>query len=255
MSYNFGSREWYAEIQKGNVPGHSLVHKFGTNPSVPNGDWAFITNLGQAAHPLSAATTVRVKAGNTNDTAAGTGARSIVIQGIDVAGAEVKETLATSGTSVGDVSSNSYWRVHRAWVEDCGTYGGGNIGEVVIENGAGGTDILSMAATQGQSQDCAFTIPSGYKGYLLSLDATIDASKPADLRLLTRADITNTTPPVKSVRLKNFFDGIQGPFPFKPFSPHGGHTGPTDIWMEARGGGALTEVSADMEILIIEDGY
>jgi len=250
------NKEWYAEIRKGNIPGHSIVHKFGRNDAIPNGTWAFITNLGQTGHVLSAATTVRVKAGNAADDTAGAGAREVTVQGIVATTfLEEEEAITTAGVSASTATSKSFWRIHRSWVSAAGTYGDANTAAVVIENGAGGTDIHTIAIEEGQSQDAVWTVPLGFKGYLLGVYVTVDANKSADVRVFTRADIDVTSAPVKSKRLKKYFDGILGPHTYKPVAANSMIPAKGDIWVEARGSGATTEVSADIEILLVEDGY
>ena len=41
MTY-IGHSDFLIEVAKGNVAGHSLVHKFGRNAAVPNGSWEFV---------------------------------------------------------------------------------------------------------------------------------------------------------------------------------------------------------------------
>lgn len=249
-----GSTDFYTEVKKGSVTGHSLVSKFGRNDSVPNGSWAFVNQLGHTAWQLSAATTVRIKSGgNAADTAAGAGAREVTVQGIDSNGDEVTEAIATAGASASSVTTASFWRVHRAWVSAAGTYGSANTGNIVIENGAGGTDLIQITADEGQSQFGGYTIASGYTAYLNSVNVTVDGLKAADIRVFTRDNITDTTAPVSAKRIKLYFDGILGSFVYRPGSPILVLSGLTDIWVEARGGGALTEVSSNLELLLVAD--
>lgn len=247
------TRDFLTEVQKGNVPGHSMVHKFGRNDVVPNGTWEFVNLLGFTAWPLSAATTVRVKAGNAADTALGNGAREVTVQGIDSNGDETSEALATAGTVASTATTASFWRTHRAWVSSAGVYGAANTAAVVIENGAGGTDLIQIGVEEGQTQFAGFTIPAGKTGYLLSATFSVDAAKAADLRIFTREDITDATAPVKSKRLKFFIDGLLGTYTYRPKGPELSLAELTDIWVEARGGGAGTEVSADFEILLVDN--
>ena len=82
MSRQF-SRDFLIEVSKGNIAGHSLVHKFGKNEDVgATFEPLTIGGVYQTLQP-AAATTLRVKAGNANDTAAGTGAREVTVQGLD----------------------------------------------------------------------------------------------------------------------------------------------------------------------------
>ena len=250
------TEDYLIRVARGEVPGQSLVHKFGRNDAVPNGSWAFVTILGQSAHVLSAATTVRTKVGNAaDDKDAGAGAREVTVQGIvETTLAEETDTLLPDGATASAASAKSFWRVHRAWVSSCGTYGGANTGDVVIENGAGGTDILTIAAGEGQSQDAVFTIPADTTGYLLSVHATVDSNKTTDIRCFTRNDISNTTAPVPSKRLKLFWDGVESPgFVYDPSSPELTLAGETDIWFEAQGDGAVSQVSIDFELLLVDD--
>ena len=253
MSY-IGSKDFLIEVQKGNVAGHSMVHKFGRNDELPNGSWEVINLLGSTWPILSAATTVRIKAGgNAADTAAGAGAREVTVQGIDSNGDETSETIATAGASASSATTASFWRIHRAWVSSVGTYGSANTAAVTIENSGGGTDLIQIAADEGQTQFAGFTIPSGKTGYLISLHLTVDASKAADFRVFTLNDITDTTAPMASKRLKLYFDGVLGELRYVPKGPELSLSALTDIWIEASGGGAGTEVSADFELLLVDD--
>ena len=252
MSY-IGAKDFLIEVQKGNVAGHSMVHKFGRNDAVPNGSWAFINLLGFTAWPLSAATTVRVKAGgDAADTAAGNGAREVTVQGIDDSGDEVSEAIATAGAGASAVTTALFWRIHRAWVSSAGTYGAANTAAITIENGAGGTDLIQIAIEEGQTQFAGFTIPTGKTAYLLSLHLSVDAGKAADFRVFTRDDITDTVAPMKSKRLKLYFDGVLGEVAYVPRGPELSINALADIWVEAQGS-AATEASADFELLLVDD--
>jgi len=246
--------DFYLEIQRGNIAGMSIIHKFGRHPNVPNGTFEKIEVLASNPDFLSVPTTVRIKAGgNANDTAAGTKARSVEVTGIDSNLNEISETIATAGASASSATTASFWRIHRARVIDAGTYGVKNEGDIMIEDSAGTADIMGMLAESGQSQHGAFTIPTGFTGFYLSSLVTIDANKSADFMLLTRDNFNDTVAPMPAINIKQFFDGLVGPTSFKPQSPALVLDALTDIWFEARGAGAITEVSADFEILLIAD--
>ena len=254
MIHNNYQRDFLIEVAKGKIKGHSLVHKFGRNDSVPNGTWEFINLLGFTAWPLSAATTVRIKSGgNAADDTAGNGARTVTVQGIDDSFNEVSEVIVTAGSSASSATSASFWRVHRAWVSAVGTYGAANTAAIVIENSAGGTDLIQIGTEEGQTQFSGYTVPIGKTAHLLSVFITVDGVKSADIRWSTRADIDDTSAPMKSRRLKNFWDGVLGQMSFSPKSPGGDIAAKSDIWFEARGSGAITEVSCDFELLLVDD--
>lgn len=242
------------DVQAGRVVGHSLIHKFGRNPAVPSGSWAFVSLLQHTGWPLSAPTTVRIKAGgNAADTAAGAGAREVTVQGIDDSFNEVSETIATAGASASSATTASFWRVHRAWVSAVGTYGGANTGAVVIENSGAGTDLIQIAAAMGQTQFTGYTIPIGKTGYLLSWRGQVASGGVANLALYTRDDIDDTSAPMKAKRMRDGASGVAGPWPHSPEAPLVKFLAKSDVWVEAMGIGGAPAVSAELEILLVDD--
>lgn len=252
MSY-IGTTDFLIEVQKGNVPGHALVHKFGRNDNVPNGSWAFISLLGATAWPVSAAATVRVKLGNAADTAAGNGAREITVQGIDSNLAEITEAIATAGASASTVTTALFWRVHRAWVSSAGTYGVANTAAVTIENGTGGTDIIQIAIEEGQTQFGGWTVPTGKTAYLMSAHATVDTGKVVSFRMFTRGSINDTTAPLASKRVKLEFRGIRDSSNLLPRSPMDAIPALSDVWWECNGSAGAEQASIDFELLVVDD--
>lgn len=247
------NRDFLIEVQKGNVAGHSIVHKFGRNDAVPNGSFELIALLSTTPTFLSAATTVRIKAGgDAADTAAGAGAREVTIVGIDDNLAEVSEAVATAGASASSATTASFWRVYRAYVSAVGTYGVANTGAITIENSGGGTDLILIGAGEGQTQYGAYTIPTGKTGYFLSSLLTVDGIQSADFRFCQRRNFNDVSAPMSSVRLLNYWDGIDAPFAFVPRSP-AVFPALTDVWWEAQGSGGVTQVSIDFEILLVDD--
>lgn len=248
----YANTEFLMEVSKGHVDKHSLVHKFGRNAAVPNGTWELVANRSATAFFLSSPTTVRVKAGDAADTAGGTGAREVTIEGLDDNLARVSEAVATAGTSASAATTTAFWRVDRAYVTACGTYGSPfNAAAVVIENSAGTQDLLQIEAGESQTQYCMYSVAAGTKAYLLSVDITVDAAKAADIRLFTRSDLSVTAAPVSAQRLRHYWDGVQGNSIYKPRSPELSVDGACDIWVEARGGGVGTEVTASFELLLV----
>ena len=253
MSY-IGDRDFLIEVQKGNVAGHSMVHKFGRNDAVANAAWEHIslTPFTTASFRTSAVA-MRVKAGNAADTAAGAGAREVTIQGIDSNFAELAEAVATAGESASSNTIATFWRVHRAWVSAAGTYTAANTAAVVIEDSGAAADFITIGIEEGQTQYTGWTVPIGKTAYLLSVHVTVDANKAADVRCFTRENIDDSTAPVSATRLKLYWDGILGNFDYRPKGPELSVAAKADIWFEAYGAGAATEVSCDFELLVVDD--
>jgi hypothetical protein len=247
--------DFLIEVQKGNIPGHSLVHKYGRNDAVPNGSWAHVSLTPFAVSDFrQSAVTMRVKAGgNAADDTAGNGAREITIQGIDSTFAEISEAVATAGASASSATSASFWRVHRAWVSSAGTYSAANTAAVVIEDSGSGADFITIAVEEGQTQYTGWSVPLGKTAWLLAVAVTVDSNKTSNIRCFTRENFDDVSAPLSSKRLKLFWDGVQNSFVYKPHSPEFSISEKGDIWFEAYGDGAVSAVSIDFELLVIDD--
>ncbi len=249
------SRSFLIDVQRGKIPGHSMVHKFGRSISVANGSWSHLSMLPfTVANFRTSAVAMRVKAGgNAADTAAGAGAREITIQGIDDSFNEVAEAVATAGGTASSATSTLFWRVHRAWVSSIGTYTGANTGLVTIEDSAGGQDFVVIVADEGQTQYTGWTVPVGKTAYLISLHLNVDSNKTSNIRLFTRENIDTVSAPMSSKRLKLFFDGVQGPLSYKPEGPELEISAKSDIWVEGYGDGATSHITCDFELLVVNN--
>lgn len=242
------------EARRGKASEFSLLHKFGRNDNVPFNSFAFVNLLGFTDWPLSAPTPVRIKAGgDVADTALGLGAREVTVQGINTSFNEVTEVIVPAGVSASLPTTTSWWRIHRAFVSVCGTYGDANVGVVTIENAAGGTDLIAIDPGDGQSQFAGWTVPLATSAFLLSATICVDSKKSADIRVYTREGIDITVPPVPAKRLRLFFAGVSGDLAYRPRTPLGPLSAKSDIWWEARGDGATTSVSVEFELLIVDD--
>ncbi|UCG02424.1 MAG: hypothetical protein JSW11_00230 [Candidatus Heimdallarchaeota archaeon] len=247
-------KDFFVEIQKNKIPEHFFMHKFGRNDEIPNGSWAIISPSAPSGAFPTSGVRIRIKAGgSTNDIVNGTGAREVTIIGINTDLIETTENIVTSGENTSLSTTNRFWRIYRAYVSCVGTYWGANDDDIILEDEDSINDMLTIKAGEGQTQHGAYSIANNRKGYLSSIHITSDALKAADFRLFIRDSFNQTTPPVCSKRIKLFFDGILGSFIYKPVSPGLILNPLSDIWVEARGAGAGTEVSVDFEILLVND--
>ena len=250
MSY-FQSRDYNLAVARGNVSGVSMVGKFGNNPSIASGATEAITFSG-AISWLTAATTVRVKAGgNAADTAAGAGAQQITIVGLDSSWNEVSETVATAGASASAATTATFIRVYRAYVGNVGTYTVSNTGNVTIENSAGGTDLITIQAARGQTQTTQYTVPLGKTAYLTSIFANVDSSKSCDLFMYQRQNADDVTTPFQGVRLITSFPGLLGTA-VRNLQSYPSFPAKTDLWFTAENSvGAVSAVGVRYELFLV----
>lgn len=161
-------------IAQGLLTGYSIVNKFGNNVdidtgSVPEDVWNY---GGTYTGFASAAETLTVTSDSTADAAAGTGARTIRITGLDANYNQQSETVTLNGTT-GVTTTNTFIRAHTATILSAGS-GGVNAGTITITQSTTTANVmLSMIPGRNQTNVSAFTIPAGYTGYLTKLHGQI----------------------------------------------------------------------------------
>ena len=253
------SKDALLEIAKGNVPGHTVIEKFGRNDAVPNGSWADIQTIGGSVFWHTTADTLNAVSTSANDTAAGSGARVITIQGLDANFDVQEEDLALSGVTP-VTSANSYIRVHRVFVKDTGTYGGlltgGNAGNISFTKTTGGNAIgeilIDNSAPIGQTQLARYTIPNAKTAYLFAVDVNVEVNKPARVVMWQRQGADVVAAPFTSKRMVLEFDGLQQPDDLQMRVPLM-FPGKTDLWFSAEGGGAATQVNVRFLLILVDD--
>lgn len=243
------------------VNGGAKDNKFGFNSAVGTA-YAPVTTLGVYRTPqVSGATQLRVKAGNVNDSATGSGARSVRLQGLDATGAFITEDIPTNGAAAGTASTRSFLRLFRAFVSASGTYAdstGSHAGNIIIENAAGTEDWaqISVGASgigKSQSQIVCYTIPKGYVGHALGIFMSADSNKPVDFLIMQRQNILETVPPYTARRVVEEYIGLVGTVN-SPFSiPLGPFPGLTDIIAYARVGQGTAAVSAGINFALFAE--
>ena len=246
------------DLQRGLDKNKHTVHKFGFNEAVPNGSYADVWSYGgtDALYNWASTTeTFRIKAGgNVNDTAAGTGARSVHIAYLDSTGVETHETLATAGASASAATASTGKRVLRAYVVDTGTILSNNTGIILIENSTTGEVVAEIDAGVGQTEMTMYTVPLGHTAYLVSTALNIAAgtNKDADVNFWQRTNAYNTTAPFGAKRLIKEWRAVQGHIDHN-FTSYPVFEELTDLWFEGKGNGAVTFVAANFDIILIEN--
>lgn len=148
----------------GRVAGHSRVALYGHTPTpTANTDvWE-----GASLYPFqTAASVLEILSASALDTAAGTGARTMMVVGLDVNFNPVSEIITMNGvTPVQTV--NSYLRVNGLNIATSGS-GHVNAGDITLRlTGAGATQAIARAG-YGFAKQCVYTVPAGFT--LLSTD-------------------------------------------------------------------------------------
>jgi hypothetical protein len=159
------------QVARGQITAHSVIHVFGHNPDVDNNVEATIWPIPGATlgHPASP-TIMKISSSSTNDAAAGTGARTIRILGINGTGGYAEEIVTLNGqTEVNTV--NTYDAIESMTVLTAGS-GGVNAGTIYAGTGtvtAGVPAVPYSAIGVGDNNSLVghWTCPKGYTGYLV----------------------------------------------------------------------------------------
>ncbi len=160
------TESFLTEVAFGDIPNYDIGVKFGRNAdldtgTIPEDVWhggGIYTGQPENYTPE----TVTVVSDSTDDAAAGTGARTVRIIGLktDTSEEYESEDFTLNGTTP-VTSSNSWWRINRAYVLTAGS-GGKNAGIIsVIPSTTTANVMVRLPATFNQSHIAALTVPHG----------------------------------------------------------------------------------------------
>ena len=166
----YGKNEVFGlQVSRGQIQGHTAIIVFGYNPDVDTAEESVWPDGGTVPHP-TVASVLKVSSSSANDTSAGTGARTVYIEGLNGDYAVVGETVTLNGqTAVNTV--NSYLYVNAFYVVTVGS-GGANAGDINAGTGvvtAGVPAVLyDIIATGYNSRTTGhYCVPAGYTAYMV----------------------------------------------------------------------------------------
>ena len=245
------SEPFELQVARDQISFHESIHKFGFNNSVDT-TLATVWFQGGLYSYLSSASTLYISSSSANDTAAGTGARTVTVSGLDNNFDEKIETVSLNGQTGVELNGSTWFRVNRIVVNTAGT-GGGNAGVLYVGTEAtpsGGVPTNKYATVgigDNQTLMMTYTIPRGYTGYITQKDvsASSSAGKFAILSLVARpfGGVFNVEDRVLS---SEGYSTIGYPYPLK-------FTEKTDIEIRAKTSSSDTDVSASFEGIIYDD--
>lgn len=167
----YGNTEPFGlQVSRGQIAWHNAITVWGYNPDVDTavetvwGDGGTIPFIGAAA-------TMNVSSSSTNDAASGTGARTIVIQGLDANHNEISETVTLNGqTTV--TTTKQFLHINYIYVATTGS-GKANDGSIYV---GAGVNTLGVPATVygvvyvglNASTTACYTVPAGYTAYVVN---------------------------------------------------------------------------------------
>jgi len=151
--------------------GLQSVHKFGRNSLINTGSTPEdIWEVGGTNPTPVIESQITVVSSSASDTSAGTGARTIFVEGVDGNGLVVSETATLNGlTNV--ILANNYMFINRVKVVTAGSTGS-NVGQITFTHSDG--VIASVEATRNQTLQAIYFVPSNYKvSFLAAVSASV----------------------------------------------------------------------------------
>jgi hypothetical protein len=250
---------WGIQVARGNILNAEVTHRFGMatvgTTFVPIAD-----GLAYRTPQAGSATALRIKAGgNANDTAAGTGARSVRLIGLNATGDVVSETIATAGASASAATTAIFIRLFDAEVVDSGTYGtqdaGSHAADIVIENAAGGTDWATIPVNgfpTSNTSIASYTIPRGHTGFIEGISIAVEGAKLVDILMLSRGGVLDTAAPYQPVQRVQEWIGIANTY-VDTFTMPLHFPELTDIGMLGKVSNGTAAVMVQMDILLLRN--
>jgi hypothetical protein len=156
------------QVSRGQIQGHSTVIVFGYNPDVDTSEETVWPDGGTIPHP-TVASVLKISSSSADDASAGTGARTVYIEGVDGNYAVVSETVTLNGQTAVN-TTNSYLYVNSFYVATVGS-GGANAGNINAGTGtvtSGVPAVLYDIIATGYNNRTTghYCVPAGYTGYM-----------------------------------------------------------------------------------------
>ena len=250
--------DYALEVSQGNVPGVSFVNKFGTNHDIGTA-YEHVWEQEGFWVPMPVATLMEVASTDANDTAAGSGAQNLIIEGIGDDGLDLSDTVILDGQT--PVLTNEIFAfVNRAYIGSAGSTGY-NEGDLYIADDStawvAGVPQTAAAvqvdihAEHGQTQQCIYTVPADKTAYVTGGYISADGTKVCTYRFFqtTRATVAD----VIGVKRVAFEATVTGGSFIKPFNPYVQVPSLSTITVDAKVSVGSAEVSAGLDIFLVDN--
>lgn len=160
-SRGFSYDDYLYDLGFGLRPGFRRIIALGNAPSVDTAAVPVDIWTGQGIYPwMTGATSLEALSNSASDAAAGTGARTIIINGLDVNYVEISEIVTLNGATPVPLV-NQYFRINGVFTVTVGS-GEINAGDITIRDAGAGTTRAIMPATKGILRQSIFTVPAGW---------------------------------------------------------------------------------------------
>ena len=247
---------FYLNLVRGNLE-YRERHVVGTNEAV--GTTFVPISRGSIYQTPTTATSLEILSSSANDTAAGTGARTVSIYGLDGSWQEITQVVSMNGVTPVPIPTNML-RVFEVAVTTSGTYAtqtaGSHAGTITLRvAGAGATwaIIYSAGFPRGSTQIGAYTIPLGKTGVIFPHYLAVESNKPANVVYFSRQAANIVTAPYGGMNAAEELGGLQNIVNVADFNtPRGPFVGPTDVGYIAAFNTGTGSISLSFEVIMYD---
>jgi len=168
--------DFFLEVSKGNIPGHSAVIIKGHNPSQSKASGEVdICEFGDLEY-LATAEKMKIKSSDAGDSSSGIGAQSLLVEGVALNGMAINETIFMDGLS--DVlTDKDYLRINFLTGLAVGA-AGWNTGSITATAEISGTIQDQMNPTEGDSKSSHYTVPLNHELYVMTVELNSSRTAP-----------------------------------------------------------------------------
>lgn len=240
---------FHLQVSRGQVTMHTPVHIWGYT-SLIDGALLPIWDVNQAKAYLTTAAAMKISSASADDTAAGTGARTVLVSGLDSTYTPISEVVTLNGQTAVD-TTKVYLRVLSIRVLTAGS-GKANAGALYAGTGdltSGVPAVVHEIVPVGMnlSQTAAYTVPAGHTAYFVRGGMTSQTTGSGTIT--ARLAASNQGSPFATSAITVFSNAqVDYEFEYPIAFPE-----KTDIEARAISSSGTHAVSAYFQILLIKD--
>jgi len=254
MSY-FGSSDYYTQVALGLVPNARIERVFGEG----NLTTSYLPIATALVYPTpTAAVSLEIVSSSASDTAAGVGAQTVTVVGLNSSWQEVSQTMTMNGVTAVAIPT-ALLRIHRIYVVTSGAYAdsatASHVGVITVRvAGAGATWGIIDTSTgwaAGQSAIGCYTVPTGQTAYVIWKVINVESSKVVDARFFQRPLADDVTTPYTGIMKQVEREAAAaGESQHMPKAPIGPFVGPCDLGFIAKVSAGNAVIASEFQLLI-----
>jgi len=156
------------QVARGQITMHRSFCQFGANGAVGTSLETVWVGSSLYTFPAAAAATT-ISSSSADDASAGTGARTVLVEGLNASYEAVSESASLNGQT-GVTLTNQYLRVNKVTVLTAGS-GGTSAGSIYVGTGTVTTGVPAniinrTGSSSNESESAFYTVPAGYTAFI-----------------------------------------------------------------------------------------